>query len=397
MENFITILIITGIGLAIWVWEKLYQAEIDARNFEVAEKRLSENAKTISEQNSRIRNLNHQTTNLQHVIHRKDEYYSILSDPVPERYDKLSEFISDFRTLHFDLSAKYLATKKRPAKKEALRIAELKKVHRELIIHNRSVSYKVEQLFALFPELESYFDNPLALETYDNLETLKDNHDRVRDFLSPGEYEDLSEIDRNQLALDRYIERKNKSNWQIGRDYELSVGHEYTAKGWEVEYTGIAKNIADLGRDLITKKGNDVHIIQCKYWAQYKGIHEKHIAQLFGTSKMFELENSDLFSPNVTPVFVTNILLSEMARKFANALGVVLYESREMQEFPRIKCNVGIAEAGKPEKIYHLPMDQQYDRTQLKKTTDFFTFTVEEAVENGFRRAHRWQGDLRNS
>ena len=34
-------------------------------------------------------------------------------------------------------------------------------------------------------------------------------------------------MERDQLALDRYVKSINKSKWQIGRDYELSVAYEW--------------------------------------------------------------------------------------------------------------------------------------------------------------------------
>jgi hypothetical protein len=53
-------------------------------------------------------------------------------------------------------------------------------------------------------------------------------------------------------------------------------------------------------------------------------------------------------------------------------------------EFPRIKCNIN----GK-DKIYHLPFDQQYDRTQIKNNGEFMAWSVAEAESKGFRRAKR--------
>jgi hypothetical protein len=45
------------------------------------------------------------------------------------------------------------------------------------------------------------------------------------------------------------------------------------------------------------------------------------------------------------------------------------------------------------EKIYHLPFDQQYDRTKIIKSKgEFYAKTVIEAELRGFRRAHRWRG-----
>ena len=53
------------------------------------------------------------------------------------------------------------------------------------------------------------------------------NYDSSRDYLSKEEYELLTTTQRNQLALDRYNSSKNKTKWQIGRDYEQYVGYQY--------------------------------------------------------------------------------------------------------------------------------------------------------------------------
>ena len=43
------------------------------------------------------------------------------------------------------------------------------------------------------------------------------------------------------------------------------------------------------------------------------------------------------------------------------------------------------------EKIYHLPFDQQYDKTIVgDQKGEFFAWTVQEAAEKGFRRAKKY-------
>lgn len=56
------------------------------------------------------------------------------------------------------------------------------------------------------------------------------DYDSARDYLSKEEYAELSETERNQLALDRYKKSRSRTKWQIGRDYELYVGYKYTQK-----------------------------------------------------------------------------------------------------------------------------------------------------------------------
>ena len=99
--------------------------------------------------------------------------------------------------------------------------------------------------------------------------------DPVQFYLTKGEYETLSITERNQRALDRYWSKK-KSSWEIGRDYERYIGYLYENEGYSVYYQGIEAGLEDLGRDLIAKRDGEIRVIQCKYWAQYKTIHEKH-------------------------------------------------------------------------------------------------------------------------
>lgn len=63
-----------------------------------------------------------------------------------------------------------------------------------------------------------------------------------------------------------------------------------------------------------------------------------------------------------------------------------IIENRLLEKYPVIKCNI----SSNGEKIYHLPFDQQYDRTLIKNNGEFYALTVKEAENKGFRRAFRW-------
>ena len=71
-------------------------------------------------------------------------------------------------------------------------------------------------------------------------------------------------------------------------------------------------------------------------------------------------------------------------------LNIELKEKMKMdKQYPCIKCNISV----KGEKIYHLPFDQQYDRTKITpKKGDLYVATVAEAEAAGFRRAKKWSG-----
>jgi len=232
----------------------------------------------------------------------------------------------------------------------------------------------------------------------------ENDDDRVKDFLTPEEYKSLPSVERNQIALDRYLRNRNKSNWAIGRDYEMYVGYLYEQKGYSIEYTGIIDGFEDLGRDVIATNNNEVCIIQCKRWAQWKEMRERHIFQLFGTTmeywiknfknhnrpKSFEEFAKFLNESKIRPIFFTSTKLSEKAKEMANVLSVEVVENEPIGDFPRIKCNINNDEFGRQTKIYHLPMDQQYDRTIIgNRSGEFYAFTVKEAEDAGFRRAFK--------
>ena len=70
-------------------------------------------------------------------------------------------------------------------------------------------------------------------------------------------------------------------------------------------------------------------------------------------------------------------------------LGVKLIDDCPLRRYPIIKCNVSLRDG---EKIYHLPFDQQYDRTLIEYKDECYVETVAEAEALGFRRAFRWRG-----
>lgn len=329
---------------------------------------------------------------LKEGLNKKDEYFNYLKTQDNESIIKITSLYSDFMLIQYSITSRYLKLKSHPAKKEATRINDFRiqsKIHLEQYRH---MMYKYEMLIQLFPELTNYvddFDTIKQLDDLNNLDTIKEEFDRVQLYISKEEYRKLNLNQRNQLALERYIIGQ-KSKWQIGRDYELYCGQLYEKENWKVEYIGMEKKLQDMGRDLIAIKGNNHQIIQCKYWAKEKLIHEKHITQLFGTSIVYGMDKPK--EVKVIPTLITNIQVSESARKFAEKLEVIIKENIPIAEFPRIKCNVGRDENGHPTYIYHLPFDQQYDRTKINQEEEFYAFSVEEATNKGFRRAFKYFG-----
>lgn len=236
-------------------------------------------------------------------------------------------------------------------------------------------------LLSVFPSLQSHLD------TYISSASDQSKHpSSVSSYLKKEDYQALSKTELLQLALDRYIASHKKTDWQVGRDYELAVGHEFIRAGFRVDFNGISEKYNDLGRDLIAYKGRDTYIVQCKYWGKGKTIQEKHISQLYGTATYYRFLHP---LENVHPVFVTNVRFSSTAEKFALHLNVELRALHPLVEFPRIKCNIGHDKDGATTMIYHLPMDPQYDSVKITGVGECYATTVEEAELYGFRHAEK--------
>ena len=138
---------------------------------------------------------------------------------------------------------------------------------------------------------------------------------------------------------------------------------------------------------MIATKGDEVETIQCKRWSREKQIHEKHIFQLYGTLIAYRIDHPD---KQATATFVTSTVLSDRAKQFAEDLGIKTLESYPLEKYPCVKCNVSRRDGTK---IYHLPFDQQYDKTLVEEErNECYVDTVKEAEELGFRRAFRWRG-----
>lgn len=300
----------------------------------------------------------------------------------------LAGMMADYITYDLEILARSLdwGWDKQRLKKVAS-IRDIRNSTKEQIAAAKLAIYQLEYLKTLYPSLDDVLSSD-----YKDLDFKRDQipeYDPARDYLSKEEWNSLTDCQRNQLALDRYISSHKKSNWQIGRDYELFVAYRYSLKGYLVDTFGSYMQLEDLGRDLILTKGHEVRIVQCKYWAQHKEIHEKHLFQLYGTVVAYCIEHN-ISQSYVKGIFVTNITLSKMAKQFADYLGILVVENYAMGDFPRIKCNIGRNEFGTKQYIYHLPMDQQYDLVKIDQPGECYAFTVEEAESLGFRRAFKW-------
>ena len=299
----------------------------------------------------------------------------------------LAAFIAEAEQAR-DHRDQYLISKSHPARKSAEIVKEIKQEKRNLAEKLKLVEYQLKSYEEYFPQLEDYRDLildervPLSSES-DNLGELEAT-DPSQLYMSREEWDRLSVSERNQLALDRYVAR-SKSDWEIGRYYERYLGALREQSGWVVVYHGALRGFEDLGRDLICTKANQVEIIQAKCWSKSKLIREKHLFQLFGTTVHYRYLHPGV---QVTPVLATTTSLSEVATEVARALGIRVDSITLPPSYPMIKCNINQSTR---EKIYHLPFDQQYDRTQLSRPGECYVETITEAERLGFRRAWRHQ------
>ncbi len=332
----------------------------------------------------------------------------ILVKEKTQGFPSLATAIADFYENYDMIFAYYLESKPRPAYKQAEKIkviAKEKKLFKKEFLMTKYIIEYYETLFPWLREYVGFSSDELIQSIYKEVDT---EEDPVSFYITKSEFENLSTTERNQRALENYWKR-DKVSWKIGRDYERYIGYIYETLGFCVEYHGIEKLKNDLGIDLICSNVNHFKVIQCKYWSAEKGypIRENHITQLYGTTIKFYLDRIrkdqktqfDIFpellkQSNISPVLVTTAELSDTAKEFASILGIRVDTIKMDKSYPCIKCNINFQTN---ERIYHLPFDQQYDRTKIDITKgEFWVKTVKEAENLGFRRAWRWRPNNEN-
>ncbi len=331
------------------------------------------------------------------LARRRDEFEKIMEQKTIG-FPWLAGKLAEIHTARLELAAEILETKRNPSIKGAEAVRKAAAEKRQALKETNTYRFQLEYYETLFPWLSEYREIPddqiikaVAEEEVDQ--------DPAARLVTSAEWSSLSTTEKFQRALDRYIARR-KSNWEIGRDYERYIGHRFEVAGYEVDYFGALQGLEDMGRDLVVRKDGATKIVQCKYWAQEKTIHEKHIFQLFGTAVMYAVGQigmsakgafATLCEAQVSPTLFCSCSVSNLAREMAKGLGVSVHENTPFdREYSRIKCNIG----KDCEKIYHLPFDQMYDRIKIEPhKNEFYAKTVEEAERQGFRRAWRWRGN----
>jgi hypothetical protein len=328
-----------------------------------------------------------------------------LDNTVAERkiqFPWLATALADLHYLEAKRDAQLLTTKKHPAIKAADVVREHGRKRREAEREFRLLRYKAEYYEKLFPWITEFVGDDVPDEVVD-LSGLhaEPSDDPARRWLTEAEYQKLADTDKNQLALDRW-RTAPKSRWEVGRDYERFIGYNYETLGYDVEFTGAVEGLQDMGRDLIAQRGTELRVIQCKYWSKDKTIHEKHIFQLFGSTLEYafrlgtftDVQQLSLFGGSIKftgakAVLYTSTNVSRVAKDAAKKLQVECNENIGISDYPLIKCNISMRDG---QRIYHLPFDQQYDRTKIIPLKgEKYVYTVAEAEKAGFRRAWRWR------
>lgn len=312
----------------------------------------------------------------------KEDLQEITNDS-SQSYPWLSKLFADYYFIQDQASISQIRTNSNIKSTAAEVRKQLMHDNRDLRIQNKMYEYQLHFYESIFPWLEEFKElSPQDAYASQILVDDKSEYETLRSWLSPEEYNSLSSSQKFQLALDRY-QRRSKTKWEIGIEYERYIGYLCEQQGYHVTYTGATLGLEDMGRDLVLSNGNKRIVIQCKRWAQEKTIHEKHIFQLFGSCILLEQQHPGV---SVSGVFVTTANLSKTARSCASRLNILVYENIPMQDYPVIKCNV--SRSG--EKIYHLPFDQQYDRILIEPDKgEFYADFIVSAEAAGFRRALR--------
>ncbi|MFR6257493.1 MAG: restriction endonuclease [Anaerovoracaceae bacterium] len=302
-----------------------------------------------------------------------------------QTYPWLAEYFAECHYAYDLKKSRYLRNKSHPSIKSADVVKETAKEKRILNKMVKEYEHQLNFYETLFPWLEDFKELP-PKEAYEYTTDINTNeYERIKKWLSPEDYKNLPSDKKWQLALNNYVNNPNKTNWQIGIEYERFIGYKYETNGYKIKYEGALKGLEDRGRDIIAIKGDEHLVIQCKRWAKEKTIHEKHIMQLFGSVTILNIETN----MNYKGVFITTTKLSAIAKQFAEILNIEVIENCLFEKYPLIKCNI----SNTGEKIYHLPFDQQYDRIHINTDKgNFYAETTNDAESKGFRHAYKWKG-----
>ncbi len=151
--------------------------------------------------------------------------------------------------------ASELEHKARPAFTAAEKVREMSGQKRVLQEQCKLQEYQLNLYEAAFPWLSEFKEiSPEDLASVVNIASTPENeYSTLKKWLSPQEYQTLSEADRLQLALDRYSIGKKATGRSALNMSDMSATVT-SKKGYKVRYFGATEGLEDMGRDLIVSK-----------------------------------------------------------------------------------------------------------------------------------------------
>lgn len=223
MEYIWILLVIVGIsviwGIIAWIVETIS----NSRKYLELKPELDNLRNSIEEHESKVeedrKNWISKAELWNHEIKKDKEEIKKIAAQKSMGFPWLAEVFAEYFSLRDSKFEKYLNTKKHPAYTTAEIVREVKNEKKMLRKENKILSYKINYFEKLFPWLAEL----IAEDENDEIPVKIDgdnddgNEDRVKNFLTQEEYRALSSTERNQKALDRYCENRNKSKWTIGR------------------------------------------------------------------------------------------------------------------------------------------------------------------------------------
>ncbi len=277
------------------------------------------------ENNSYVRELDNREKQLDEKAERLEKEKSGLQkikDSDSQSCPYLARLFTEYYFLQDMKLANFLQHKSPPSPKAAENVKALAREKRDLLQKLKLTEYQLNFYESLFPWLLDFKEvspQEAASVLGEQTKTESSEYSHFQAYLSPIEFNSLPRTERLQLSLDRYRSR-NKTNWDVGIEYERYIGYLYEKDGHTVTYSGAMEGLKDMGRDLIVRSRKGVELIQCKRWAQEKIIHEKHIFQLYGSVVLYQIQNP---KQKVSGSFYTTTTLSDTAKECAEYLGIV--------------------------------------------------------------------------
>ena len=205
----------------------------------------------------------------------REEILTIVSEKT-KSFPWLSAAIADYNKIRDNQVIDFLVTKRNPAYSAGEKVKEIALEKRVLTEQLLIARYRIKYYESLFPFLNEFNDAEIdeeLIRVVNDFETKVVEDDPIKNYLTKGEYENLTVSERNQRALDRFLNSK-KTTFQIGRDYERYIGYKYEQKGFNVTYHGIIEGLEDLGRDLICKKEKSQEVKEVVDYLKRKQLNE---------------------------------------------------------------------------------------------------------------------------